>query len=104
MAWNAVPVTIKIGRLIDPAGLPIAGASITAKGVWAQTDRDGYFQIEVPDDIELEVSLGHGRRFVLELADATAAAEVTRLGSVICCENTGLALATLSGAGDPEGN
>lgn len=88
LEWTAAPVAIKIGRLVDSDGLPIRGASISAKGVWAQTDGDGYFQIEVPDDIELEVLLADGRRFAIELPGGTKASGVARLGSVTCCEDT----------------
>jgi hypothetical protein len=83
--WSAAPVTIKFGRLVAPDGAPLAGASITGKGVWSETDADGYFQIEVADDAELTVTLPDGRSFTTTLPSGDAAAGIARIGDVTCC-------------------
>ena len=95
LEWTAAPVTIKIGRLVDSSGSPLGGAAISAKGVWTQTDQDGYFQIEVPDDIELEVVLSDGQRFAIELPEGTSKSGIARIGSVTCCDGRRFLLGAL---------
>lgn len=100
LEWTAAPVTIKIGRLVDLSGSPIRDASMTAKGVWTQTDGEGYFQIEVPDDVQLEVVLRSGQRFEIELPEGKSSSGMARLGSVTCCEDTGFLLGALDTAAE----
>lgn len=95
LEWSAAPVTIKFGRLVSPDGGPIAGASITGKGIWSETDGQGYFQIEAPDDAELTVTLRDGRSFATTLPRGEPAAGIARLGSVVCCTDGGVRLGAL---------
>lgn len=83
--WTAAPVTIKFGRLVDPDGKLVAGASITGKGIWSESDDDGYFQVEAPDNVELDVQLRDGRVFTMTLPEGEANSGVARLGPVVCC-------------------
>jgi hypothetical protein len=85
VAWTAAPVTIRIGRLLGADGNPLAGASLTAKGVWARTDDDGYFQIEAGDRTVFEVTLRDGRKFDLTLPAGAPSEGVVRVGAVVCC-------------------
>ena len=85
LEWTAAPMTIKLGRLIDPDGQPIAGASITGKGVWGQTDDQGYFQIEVPDDAEVRVRLRSGQTFAIQFPSAVADEGFAQVGQIVCC-------------------
>jgi len=83
--WKVAPVTISFGRLVDPDGTPVRGASITGKGVWSETDDEGYFQIEAPDDAALTVTTADGRAFPLVLPAGRRGADIARLGEVVCC-------------------
>jgi hypothetical protein len=99
--WRTSPVTIRFGRLVAPNGTPLAGASITGKGVWSETDDDGYFQIEAPDDAELTVTTREGRSFSLALPRAAGSGEdIARIGEVECCgEDDGIRLGGDGGVG-----
>jgi hypothetical protein len=85
--WRASPVTIRFGRLVAHDGTPMGGASITGKGVWSETDDEGYFQIEAPDDADLTVTTRDGRSFPLALPRAADSGEdIARIGDVECCD------------------
>ena len=69
-------------------GGPIARATITGRGVWTQTDDTGFFQLEAPQGVPLEVLTSTGVRYALGLPEEKSAGEpVVRLGAVICCED-----------------
>jgi hypothetical protein len=85
LSWSASPITIKFGRLVNPDGTPIKGASITGRGAWSETDDEGYFQIEAPDNIPLTVTTRDGRSYSITLPPAPAGKDIARLGAVICC-------------------
>lgn len=87
--WHSAPITIRFGRLVAPDGSPVRGASITAKGVWSETDDDGYFQIEAPDDAEMTVTTRDGRTFTLKLPSAARSEGIARVGDVVCCTEGG---------------
>ena len=85
LEWTAAPITIKFGRLFAPDGTPVRGASITGKGIWSETDDDGYFQFEVPEGAELSVALRDGRSFAMTLPAGEANGGIARVGSIVCC-------------------
>jgi len=89
--WTVSPITIKFGRLTAPDGTPLRGASLTGKGIWSETDEQGYFQIEAPDDAALEVTLPDGRTFDLTLPAGPAGDAIAQLGAVVCCGAPALA-------------
>ena len=86
LAWKVAPVTIRFGRLVAPDGSPLTHASITGRGVWSETDGDGNFQIEAPDDVRLTATLTDGRAFALALPQGAAKEGIARLGAVTCCD------------------
>lgn len=109
LKWDAAPVVIKFGQLTDLNGAPIARATITGRGVWTQTDEAGYFQLEAPQGVPLEVLTSTGARYALELPEKAGAGEpVVRLGAVICCKNpfdgTGPQLSQLANPPKGKGN
>jgi hypothetical protein len=83
--WTAAPVTIRFGRLVEPNGAPVRGASITGKGVWSETDDEGYFQIEAPDDAKLTVTTRDGRAYPTVLPAGARGEGIARIGEVVCC-------------------
>jgi hypothetical protein len=83
--WTVAPVTIKFGRLVAPDGTPVAGASITGKEIWSETDDKGYFQIEAADGVELTVTTKDGRSFTTTLPAGQPRDGIARLGPVVCC-------------------
>ena len=100
LEWTASPVTIKMGRLVDAEGEPLRRASIVGKGTWSQTDERGYFQIEVPDDLELEVVLSDGTRRTLAFPPGEASSAIVRLGTVVCCGQSNIFLGAVDRAVD----
>jgi len=92
--WNASPVSIKLGQLIYPDGKPISNAIITGKGIWSQTDANGYFQIELPEEAEVQFSLANGNTFrTVLLADVTVGT-FAQVEKVICCGDPGFQLSS----------
>jgi hypothetical protein len=85
LEWKVAPVTIKFGRLVAPDGTPVVHASITGRGLWSETDGNGFFQIEAPDNAQLTVTTPDGRSFVEFLPPGEPQGGVARLGSVVCC-------------------
>jgi len=99
LEWTAAPITIKFGRLLAPDGTPVQGASITGKGIWSETDDDGYFQIEVPEGAELSVALQDGSSFAMTLPAGEAYGGIARVGSIICCREGEIRLGALTSSG-----
>jgi hypothetical protein len=97
LEWEAAPLTIKFGRLVDPAGTPVAHASLSGKGVWAETDDRGFFQIEAPDDIEITVTTRSGKTFTTTLPAGHRKGDMAQLGSVTCCKVGALQFGALEG-------
>jgi hypothetical protein len=98
LGWTASPVTIKLGRLIGRDGQPVAGASIAGKGAWSQTDAQGNFQIEAPDDAALTVTTADGRSYSLALPKPAVGGGIARLGAVLCCGAPSIQLGALDSA------
>src|SRR5690606_22809552 len=86
LSWSAAPMTIKFGRLVDPDGQPIAGAAITGKGIWSQTDDDGYFQIELPEGETVQVTSRGGQTHALEFPRSSSQNEFADIGQLVCCD------------------
>lgn len=103
LEWKAASVTIKFGRLVAPNGSPVAHASLTGEGVWAETDDGGLFQIEAPDDAEFTVTTREGRSFAMTLPIGQRKGDITQLGPVTCCDADFLRLAVLDAPPIPGG-
>ena len=84
VAWKAAPITIKVGRLVNADGSPVRGAVLTARGAWAETDDQGLFQIEAPDNIELTVALPDGTSFASILPTGRARSGLFQIGTRVC--------------------
>jgi hypothetical protein len=89
LRWDTAPIVIKLGRLVDVNGIPVALATITGKGVWTQTDKAGFFQLEAPEGVALEVTTQSGARYALDLPRQPGRGmdePFVRLGAVACCQ------------------
>jgi len=81
LKWQATKIVSLIGQLYM-GDSPLANARIVSKGVYGQTDADGWFQFDLSDELrELEFSAGDTRCSVLipELEYQEGAAFVERL-------------------------
>lgn len=85
LIWQSKPIVLRIGRLMSANGAPIGNASIVGNGIWAETNVDGYFQVEAPENAMVTVTLGSGMSYLLNLPTSPSANGIARLGSVICC-------------------
>ncbi len=70
LAWTEVPVNSQVtGRVVDPAGGPVAGATVQIGPVATETDAGGVFTATVPTgnwDVSVEETLLHrGRAFAV---------------------------------------
>lgn len=99
--WTVSPVTIKFGRLRGPDGKPLARATLTGKGIWAETDDQGYFQIEASDDAELTITTQDRETFTMTLPPGEPNAGIARLGEVPCCEGDTIKLGALDPFAQP---
>jgi hypothetical protein len=97
LVWAVTHVKIMYGRLIRRDGTPLAGASLTTRGAWGETDDHGYFQIEAAAGAELTVTTADGRSFNTALPPGKDERGITRLGLVTCCDANAIRL----GADDP---
>ncbi|MBO9518904.1 MAG: TcfC E-set like domain-containing protein [Porphyrobacter sp.] len=93
--WAVSRITIKFGRLTAPDGSPVRGASITGKGIWSETDDNGFFQIEAPDNADLEVTLNNGRTYPMTLPGGEVRSGIARLGAIVCCTEPEIQLGSL---------
>lgn len=85
LEWKVVPVAIQFGRLVASDGTPMRYASISGKGVWSETDENGFFQLEAPEGVEVTITTRDGRSFAASLPRADAVNGIARLGIVQCC-------------------
>jgi Mat/Ecp fimbriae outer membrane usher protein len=93
--WVSTPISIKVGRLIDAQGKPLAGATLSGRGAWAETGADGDFQIEAADNSPLLVTTSDGRTYILTLPAGDPKAGIARLGTIECCEGETIRLGVL---------
>lgn len=58
--WEVSALSVVFARLVDQNGIGIAGASIRSRHSFADTDANGYFQIEASSGESLEISYKEG--------------------------------------------
>lgn len=97
LSWTTSPVTITFAQLVTADGEPVRYAAITGKSVWAETDEDGFFQLEADENSALTVTTNDGASFPLKLPLGSTARGIARLGPVTCCGATTSRLGVLLG-------
>ena len=88
LIWKANPVRVIFGQLVFPDGSPVAHASLTTRGGIGETDGNGYFQIEAPDEGELDVILADGRHFTKDFRVRDLSRSIASIGSITCCSKS----------------
>ncbi|HET9334973.1 MAG TPA: CS1-pili formation C-terminal domain-containing protein, partial [Sphingomicrobium sp.] len=71
------------GRLVDAAGTPLGGASITSERTSAETDESGNFQMEA-GATELRVRTAAGAQCTVDLSGLDMSATFRDLGDLPC--------------------
>lgn len=82
-----VDVTAVYGRLVDGEGKPIPGVWLDSGYAQAQTDPEGWFQVDAAGDSSLQVRLTDGSRCsatLQGLGEDERRASLTAVGDVIC--------------------
>lgn len=84
LVWNVEPRNAAFGRLVMPDGRPARNAIIRNGPAIAQTDDQGYFQMEIAQQARLDVILSDSRRCEAEVVAPAGAGEFAALETVIC--------------------
>ncbi|HEX6110868.1 MAG TPA: CS1-pili formation C-terminal domain-containing protein [Geminicoccaceae bacterium] len=84
LEWQVDPVFVAFGRLLDAAGRPITDAALDGGLEPAQSDAQGYFQVELAGQTDLRV-----KRYGLDPCTVAAPApaegeDLIDLGQVSC--------------------
>ena len=82
--WKITPLFILFGRAIDIAGNPVALADISGSYGVAQTDAEGYFQIETKAEDSLHFIDQKGRRCMTVARPKPAVDNVVSGGDMVC--------------------
>lgn len=82
--WSANPVIAMFGRIVDERGRPMANAMLSAPGSTAQTDDNGYFEIEMAAGSTFRVNATGGRVCVIAPPTVPVDQGYGRLGTLRC--------------------
>lgn len=82
--WRVTQVTAVFGRAVDSAGRPLRAASIEGAREPAETDDNGYFQVEVAAGAQLTFRQPGARACRIALRPTPAGEAFARLGDVVC--------------------
>ena len=84
LVWKVVPVMAVFARAVDAAGRPIADAAITGAREPAETDDQGYFQVEVGVGATLALHPASGGDCQIRLPSEAPKSGYAGLGDVTC--------------------
>lgn len=82
--WKVTSVLAMFGRLVDPRGVPIANADITAGDAIAATDDHGFFQLQAASDAKITVNRANDAACWATLNAKRSLQGYTSLGDVTC--------------------
>ncbi len=82
-SWSVAHIFVAFGRLINEAGAPVRGASISGAHGVAESDEQGYFQIEMAPTDDLVAEL-EGRKCALPRSKAEPTTGFLKWGDVVC--------------------
>lgn len=84
LAWQAQSYFTVFGQAISRAGAPITDALVqSGKGV-AQTDANGYFQVDVRHDDPITIAKGENSSCQIKLSDVMVKNDFASIGKVVC--------------------
>ncbi len=82
--WKAEPYVTVFAQAISTSGAPIANALVeTAKGV-AETDSNGYFQIDVRQGDPITISKGDEAMCKIQLPELRVRNDFASAGKAVC--------------------
>jgi hypothetical protein len=82
-SWSVERLFVGFGRLVNAAGLPMSGASISGEHGVAESDEEGYFQIELGTGDTLSAAVG-GKTCALPKPNAEPTKGYFKWGDVVC--------------------
>lgn len=84
ISWRAQSYFTIFGQAISQTGAPISEAMVrTAKGI-AQTDRNGYFQLDVHKDDPITIAKSEGGSCEIKIGEVSVKNDFASLGKVLC--------------------
>ena len=84
LAWRAQTYFTVFGQAVSRAGAPISNALVeTAKGI-AQTDENGYFQLDVRRDDPITIAKADVGSCQIKLGNVTVRNDFASVGKVVC--------------------
>jgi len=84
LAWRAQSYFTVFGQAVTQNGVPISGALVqAAKGI-AETDANGYFQLDVRRDDPITIAKADGPSCQIKLGDVTVRNDFASVGRVQC--------------------
>jgi hypothetical protein len=84
LTWRVQSYFTIFGQAISRAGAPLADALVeTAKGI-AQTDGNGYFQLDVRRDDPITIAKGDDARCQIRLGNVVVRNDFASVGKVVC--------------------
>lgn len=84
LAWRAEAFFTVFGQAVSGAGIPVADARVqTARGI-AQTDANGYFQVDVASRELIDIAKADGAACRISLGDVAVRNDFASIGKVVC--------------------
>ena len=84
LRWAAQSYFTLIAQAVSPAGAPIVNALVeSGKGV-AETDANGYFQIDMRRDDQIRIARNGAAACLVRLPDVTVRDDYASVGKVVC--------------------
>jgi hypothetical protein len=84
LSWRAESFFTVFGQALSPAGVPIADALVqTAKGI-AQTDANGYFQVDMRRGDVITINRSQGAACHASLGVMVVKDDFASAGKVVC--------------------
>ncbi len=84
LRWAAQSYFTLIAQAVSPAGAPIVNALVESKKGVAETDANGYFQIDMRRDDPIRIARNGAAACLVRLPDVTVRDDYASVGKVVC--------------------